>query len=168
MLLRVTVFIVAVLAVHQSALGQSVRDKCLTATNTGDATINCQKAGMLLQEKQLKVLSNIWNLLANKTNRSLAQTAKNTALANRQLQDIANSLNSQGAAALNYLFVSDLRDVGGSVVECDAGAECGEIANVAADQICRNFGYEGQRANEFENLDDPKDTVRIKWVVCRP
>ena len=168
MLPGVTVFIITVLAVLQSAQGQTVREKCLIATNTGDAIINCQKASMLLQEKQLRILSNIRQLLVEKTNRTLAQTTKNTALANRQLQEIANSLRSQGAMPMNYLFVSDLRDVDGSVVECEDGAQCGEEAIVAAEQICRKFGYAGQRAHEFENLGEKKDTLRIKWVVCRP
>lgn len=168
MLTGATVFIFTVLAVLHTAHGQTVREKCLIATNTGDAIINCQKASLLLQEKQFKILSNIRQLLVDKTNRTLAQTARNTALANRQLQDIANSLKSQEAMTMNNLFVSDLRDVGGSVVECEAGAECSEEAIVAADQICRKFGYAGQRAHEFENLDETKDTLRIKWVVCKP
>lgn len=168
MLHGAAVFFIAVLTVIQSAQGQTVRDKCLSATTTGDAIINCQKSIFLLQEKQLKILLDIRRLLVNNTNRSLAQTAQNTALANRQLDVIANSLRSQGAKPINYLFVSDLRDVAGSVAECEAGAECSEEAIVAANQICRKFGYAGQRAHEFEILDQAKDTIRIKWVVCQP
>lgn len=168
MLHGATVFFIAVLTVIHSARGQTVRDKCLNATNTGDAIINCQKSAVLMQEKQLRTLLDIRRLLVNKTNRSLAQTSQNTALANRQLQAIANSLRSQGAAQMNYLFVSDLRDVSGSVAECEAGTECSEEAIVAANQICRKFGYAGQRAHEFEILDQTKDTIRIKWVVCQP
>lgn len=168
MLYGAAVFFIAVLTVIQSAQGQSVREKCLTATNTGDAIINCQKTAVLLQEKQLNILSDIRRLIANNTNRSLAQTAQNTALANRQLQAIANSLISQGATPTNYLFVSDLRNVGGSVAECEVGAECSEQAKIAASQICRKFGYTGQSAHEFELLDKKKNTIRIKWVVCRP
>ncbi|MGI9383451.1 MAG: hypothetical protein ACR2PO_09880 [Methyloligellaceae bacterium] len=150
------------------AYGQSLYKLCLRADTSGDATINCQRALMLLEQKQLEVLLDIRRLIARGTNRSIAETVKNTGLANRQLSSIARALQQRRPGPSSHLFVSDLREVGGSVLECPDGDDCGEEARAAADGICRKFGYGGQHAHEFAPQDEPPETIRVKWVVCRP
>lgn len=159
-----------VLFAIRPASSGNVEAECLAAITTGDATINCQKALVLLQRKQLELLLDIRRLIAKGANRSTARTVTNTGMTVKKLEEIARILLERGARPSDTLFVTDANVLGGSRFSCESeiSDECVNPAKQAADDFCRGLGYRGQQAHAFEGPKGAEHTVRIKWVACRP
>lgn len=157
------------LAIRPASSG-NVEAECLAAITTGDATINCQKALVLLQRKQLELLVDIRRLIAKGANRSTARTVTNTGMTVKKLEEIARILQDRDARPSDTLFVTDANVLSVSRFSCESeiADECVNPAKQAAEAFCRGLGYRGQQAHAFDGPKGADRAVQIKWVACRP
>lgn len=149
------------------AYGQSIRSKCLSATNSGDATINCQKASYLLQQKQLEVLFEIRDVIAERSNRTLSAIATNTASTTGALKSIMQILEPWSRGPANYFVVRQPQDITETRFECIQEVSCEDEAKTIADELCKRLGFTNSHAQEFDRRNIAKGQSRITWVVCR-
>lgn len=170
-MLRIPLLVTLLLATGAiPVVAQSVEAKCYAAITTGDATINCQKALVKMQRRQLEILTDIKRLIARGANRSTARTVTNTGLTIQKLEQIARILSDQGARPKDTLFVTDATVLSTSAFTCesDRADECAQPARKAANNFCVGLGYRGQQAHAFDGPKGADRAVRISWVACRP
>lgn len=155
---------VCLLALSAPAGAQNIQSQCLSATTSGDAIINCMKASILLQREQTRLTRELLKALTRRTNPSLRDAVRNTAVSKSLLERIAGSLLVENKRAAPVSFFGDLSQFADRNLTCSQYEPCEELAPKAADKICKRLGFALQQAHAFESLEAG---ARLTWVVCR-
>ena len=165
---RFVVILTLILLSNTPLHGQTLQQNCLSATTVGDATIYCNKAALLLQRQQLKLMTEIRNAILRTAESNIVWSKNNTEALIKKLTELEKAQRDSSSGPQNVLFVKDLTNISGNVFTCNDEENCQEQAQLKSTELCQKFGYGSQHAHEYGFQSEGNDSRTIKWIICRP